>query len=133
MKKIRKYDKFLLESKLSKLVKKIDIDGFEVLVGRNADGNDFLTTMISDENDWWFHAKGIPGSHVVIKVKNNEPSLEIIKKVANIAAVNSKCDTQFCEVLYCKKKFVSKNKEHNTGQVSVDYKNSKVIKVKIEK
>jgi predicted ribosome quality control (RQC) complex YloA/Tae2 family protein len=129
---MKNYRNFITESKNSKLVKKIEIDGFEVLIGKNSEGNDYLTTELSNSNDWWFHAKGIPGSHVVIIVKDNEPSLEIIKKVAIIAAINSKCTTQFCDVIYCKRKYVVKKKEHKSGTVEVDYKNAKTINVKIK-
>ena len=104
------------------------INGFDVLMGRDAKSNDVLTTEIADDRDIWFHAKGVPGSHVIIKVGNDIPTKDVIKKAAEIAAKNSKSDGKTV-VVYCLKKFVSKKPEHNLGQVSVDYKNAKTITI----
>ena len=45
----------------------ISSDGFHIYVGKNNYQNDELTFKFATGNDWWFHAKGIPGSHVVVK------------------------------------------------------------------
>lgn len=42
-------------------------DGYDIYVGKNNFQNDELTFKFAVGNDWWFHAKGIPGSHVVVK------------------------------------------------------------------
>jgi predicted ribosome quality control (RQC) complex YloA/Tae2 family protein len=71
------------------------------------------------------HTKGVPGSHVVIVVRENLPTPELIKAVAAVAKQNSKADaTQKATVVYCKRKFVKKEPGLNDGQVKVDYKNS---------
>ena len=44
-------------------------DGFHIYVGKNNFQNDELTFKFATGNDWWFHAKGIPGSHVVVKTE----------------------------------------------------------------
>ena len=79
---------------------------------------------MGQDEDLWFHAKGVPGSHVLIKIKDKVPMELTIKKVAQIAAKNSKSkEDQIC-VVYCKKKYVKKTPELNPGQVKVDYNNS---------
>lgn len=108
--------------------KKIDIDGVLVYQGRDAVSNDYVTFELSDPNDYWLHAKGVPGSHVLIKC-DKEPSIDIIKKAAKIAAKNSKSKSDDVLVIYCKKKFVEKEEGMNDGQVKVDYKNSNEITV----
>ena len=76
------------------------------------------------------HAKGVPGSHVVIKIKENIPTLETIKEVGKLAIKNSKSKSTGI-VVYCKAKFVKKHKDMKPGQVSVDYKNANEIEIKI--
>jgi predicted ribosome quality control (RQC) complex YloA/Tae2 family protein len=83
--------------------------------------------LANDPEDIWMHAKGVPGSHVVIKVKDKLPSEEVIKKAAEIAAKNCKSKEDKVRVLYCKKKFVKKEKGMNPGQVKVDYVNANEI------
>lgn len=129
--RIFNFNKFIGESK-DKFpnIKTINVDEFTVLVGRDAKSNDYLSMQMANENDLWFHTKGLPGSHVVIKVKDNLPTPEIILKVAKIAAKNSKASGT-CTVVYCKAKFLSKTSDMKPGQVSVDYTNSQEIEVEI--
>jgi predicted ribosome quality control (RQC) complex YloA/Tae2 family protein len=42
-------------------------DGLEIWVGKNDEGNDFLTTRLARGNDLFFHLEGYPGSHVVLR------------------------------------------------------------------
>jgi len=67
-------------------------DGHTVLVGRNNIANDYLTTKLADRNDWWFHVKNQPGSHVVLVCKEGEddPPEDAFTEAAMIAAYNSK-------------------------------------------
>jgi predicted ribosome quality control (RQC) complex YloA/Tae2 family protein len=65
-----RYLKSFNESKLDKPnYKKLDIDGFLVYQGKDAKANDYITFELSSDEDYWFHAKGVPGSHILIKVK----------------------------------------------------------------
>jgi|GEM_PF-5561595 len=115
----------LIESrKLGPNFKKIIIDDFVVYQGRDAKSNDYITLEIASDDDYWFHAKGYPGSHVVLKIKDKLPTQETIRKVAKIAADNCKCPESKVKVVYCKKKFVKKKSGMNPGQVSVDTLNS---------
>src|SRR5262249_28391100 len=51
-------------------------EGWDVLIGRSSEANDHLTLHIARPEDYWFHAHGCPGSHVVLRRGKgaNEPS-----------------------------------------------------------
>jgi predicted ribosome quality control (RQC) complex YloA/Tae2 family protein len=109
-------------------IKKYNIDGFIIYMGRDAKSNDHLTFNIADDEDIWMHAKGVPGSHVVIVVGDKLPTDGIIEYAAEIAKKNSKASKEDnIPVVYCKRKFVSKESSMNPGQVRVDYINSNEI------
>lgn len=63
-------------------------DGTLILVGKNNKQNDELTMRTAKKNEWWFHTKDIPGSHVVIRSDN--PSEQTIEEAAILAAYFSK-------------------------------------------
>ncbi len=48
-------------------------DGYDIYVGKNNYQNDELTFKMATGNDWWFHSKKFPGSHVLLKVGNGDP------------------------------------------------------------
>lgn len=50
----------------------VSSDGYDIYVGKNNLQNEELTFKLATGNDWWFHAKGCPGSHVIVKRKGNE-------------------------------------------------------------
>ena len=65
--------------------------GYTVYCGKNNIANDWLTFKKAEKNDWWFHAKNMPGSHVIMVAAGlPEPSAEDFTEAATIAAVNSK-------------------------------------------
>ena len=66
-------------------------DGHKVLCGRNNVANEHLTFKIAGSNDWWFHVKNEPGSHVVLFNNEGEddPSETAFTEAAEIAAYNS--------------------------------------------
>jgi len=129
--------KLYTESKKDKFpnIQKKEIDGFIIYVGKDAKSNDYLTFNLCDNDDIWMHVKGVPGSHVVIKTKEltstkemSIPSKEILRKAAELAKKNSKAPKdEKATVVYCKRKFVKKEKGMKDGQVNVDYKNSEEI------
>lgn len=122
-----KHIKLFTESKKEKFpnIQKVDIDGFIVYVGKDAKSNDYLTFNMTNSDDIWMHVRGVPGSHVVIKVKDNLPTELIIKSAAELAKKNSKSSKEEkATIVYCKAKFVKKESGMNDGQVKVDYKNS---------
>jgi predicted ribosome quality control (RQC) complex YloA/Tae2 family protein len=129
--KLKKYKQFN-ESKKDKFpnIKKMEVDGFIIHLGKDAKSNDYLTFNVANNDDLWMHVKGVPGSHVVIVVKDNIPTPEVIKRVAEIAKDNSKAKgTDKATVVYCKRRFVSKKPGMNDGQVMVDYKNSHEVTI----
>ena len=122
----------LFEGKKDKFpnIQKLDIDGFVVYVGKDAKSNDHLTFNIADKEDIWMHVKGTPGSHVVIRVRENLPIDLVIKKAAELAKKNSKASKDSkSTVVYCQRRFVKKEPGMNDGQVKVDYVNSYEIQV----
>jgi len=122
----------LFEGKKDKFpnIQKLDIDGFVVYVGKDAKSNDHLTFNIADKEDIWMHVKGVPGSHVVIRVRENLPIDLVIKKAAELAKKNSKASKDSkATVVYCQRRFVKKESNMNDGQVKVDYVNSYEIQV----
>ncbi len=64
----------------------ISSDGFHIYVGKNNFQNDNLTFKASDKNDWWFHAKKIPGSHVLVKSSGQELPDRTFEEAASLAA-----------------------------------------------
>ena len=67
-------------------------DGYEILAGRNNIQNEQLTFHTASRRDWWFHVKGLPGTHVILKTKPNEemPSDNAVLEAASLAAFFSK-------------------------------------------
>lgn len=68
----------------------ISSDGFHIYVGKNNIQNDYLTFKLATGNDWWFHAKGIPGSHVIVKSENKELPDRTFEEAGSLAAYYSK-------------------------------------------
>ncbi len=68
--------------------------GFIVLCGRNNRENDELTHRRAGKNDIWFHARNVPGSHVVLFTEGGEPSDEALRQAASIAAYFSSVANQ---------------------------------------
>jgi len=79
----------------------ISSDGFDIYVGKNNYQNDELTFGMQGENDWWFHSKGIAGSHVVLRSGGREITDITFEEAASLAA------------------YYSKGKE--SGKVEIDY------------
>jgi predicted ribosome quality control (RQC) complex YloA/Tae2 family protein len=96
-------------------------DGFEILVGRRAKDNDFLTFRVAKSLDLWLHAADYPGSHVVVKNPNRqEIPLRTLLEAAQIAAFYSQAKSQGkVAVHYTQKKFVNKPKGAVPGLVSL--------------
>ena len=99
----------------------ISSDGFEILVGKGAKDNDFLTFRVAKSLDLWLHAADYPGSHVVVKNPNRqEIPNNTLREAAQIAAFFSQAKTQTkVAVHYTQKKFVNKPKGSGAGLVSL--------------
>lgn len=127
---IKNYKKFFEGKNKFPDIKKIEVDGYFIMVGRDAQSNDHLTFNVAYNDDIWMHVKGVPGSHVVIRVKDKLPTQEILKFAADLAKKNSKAKNENqATVVYCKRRFVTKGNNMNPGQVRVDYVNAHEIVV----
>lgn len=104
---------------------------YHVYVGKDSKSNDQLSIKFAKQNDYWFHARGLPGSHVVLRVENTKEVVpkNVLKSVASIAAFHSKAKTAgTAPVSYCFAKFVTKKKGMEPGQVNIQ--KEKVLLVK---
>lgn len=93
-------------------------DGYHMYVGKNNFQNDELTFKIATGNDWWFHAKGAPGSHVIVKANNEELPDRTFEEAARLAAYYSKNrNAEKVEIDYVEKKHVKKTNGGKPGFV----------------
>lgn len=83
-------------------------DGFHMYVGKNNYQNEELTFKFANGNDWWFHAKGIPGSHVIVKTEGKELPDRVYEEAGALAAFYSK--------------------ERSNPKVEIDYLQRKLLK-----
>ncbi len=107
------------------------IDGWEILVGRSSQDNDYLSLKVAAKRDTWLHVGGgTPGSHVVIRNPDNQDvPREILEAAAQLAAWYSKSrGAPRAEVHYCKAADVSKVRGAPAGQVQIKrFKKLKVV------
>jgi predicted ribosome quality control (RQC) complex YloA/Tae2 family protein len=75
-----------------KAYRTVDVEGFEVLVGKAASDNDYLTFKVAKPQDLWLHVSGVPGSHVVIRNPDKLPDIpkSVVERAAEFAAYYSK-------------------------------------------
>lgn len=109
---------------------------YHIFVGKDSKNNDVLTTKFAKQNDFWFHARSVSGSHVVLRVENTKEVIpkNILQKAASVAAFYSKAKTsKLVPVTYTLKKYVIKNQRHETGQVTVTKENVLLVKPEIPK
>jgi predicted ribosome quality control (RQC) complex YloA/Tae2 family protein len=94
-------------------------DGAVLYVGKNAQSNEELTFGFARPNDYWFHARGVGGSHCVLKYsKGKEPPQKIIERAAQVAAYFSKAkNSDYVPVSYTQRKYVKKPKRAEKGTV----------------
>lgn len=95
--------------------------GWIVLAGRTDQDNDRLSIRIARANDWWFHVRGLPGSHVVLQVPDGqEPDNETVKAAAAIAAWHSrKRESNQVSVSGTRARFVTKPRGAPAGTVEI--------------
>jgi len=105
-------------------------DGWVVLAGRTDADNDRLSLKIAKANDWWFHVKGLPGSHVVLQVPaGTAASKATLKEAAAVAAWHSKKrEAKQVAVSYTLARYVSKPSGAKPGTVEV--RKEKVLNVR---
>ncbi len=87
----------------------ISSDGFDMYVGKNNLQNDELTFQFAKGGDWWFHAKGAPGSHVIVQTNGQELPDRTYEEAARLAAYySSNRNAEKVEIDYIEKKHVKK-------------------------
>ena len=85
-------------------------DGYDLYAGKNNIQNDELTFRFASGSDWWFHAKGAPGSHVIAKVRGTEELPDhVFEDAARLAAYYSaNRQSDKVEIDYIQRKHVKK-------------------------
>ena len=84
-------------------------DGYDIYVGKNNIQNEFVTFELAAANDFWFHVKGVPGSHVILKTKGEEIPDRAFEEAGAVAAYYSQNrNSDKVEVDYIEKKFIKK-------------------------
>ncbi|MBM6742924.1 NFACT family protein [Drancourtella massiliensis] len=96
----------------------ISSDGYDMYVGKNNFQNEELTFSFASGNDWWFHAKKVPGSHVIVKSQGEDMPDRVFEEAGKLAAFYSKNNgSEKVEVDYVEKKHVKKVKGQKPGFV----------------
>jgi predicted ribosome quality control (RQC) complex YloA/Tae2 family protein len=95
--------------------------GWEVIAGKTDEDNDLLSLRVAGQNDWWFHVRGVPGSHVILRSETGEePGRDIRKRAAAIAAFHSKSrDAGVVPVACTRARYVSKPRGAKPGTVHI--------------
>lgn len=65
-------------------------DGLPILVGRNSRQNDEVTFRRAGGDDWWFHARGVPGAHVIVRAEGQDLPAATLRQAAELAAYFSR-------------------------------------------
>lgn len=117
----------------SDFIKFTSSGGHEILVGKNNLQNDMLTFKIAKKEDYWFHAKNMPGSHVIIRTNGDELTDDEYVEAARIAAYYSKGkNSGLVEIDYTKKLNVKKPPTAKPGFVIYDTNYSMMVEPNIE-
>ena len=102
----------------SKPLHYISSDGYHMYVGKNNLQNEELSFKFANGGDWWFHSKGIPGSHVIVKTNGDELPDATFEEAARLAAFYSKNrKSEKVEIDYIQRKHVKKANSGKPGFV----------------
>ena len=104
--------------------------GWQVLVGRTDADNDALSFQVAKPDDWWFHVRGMSGSHVILQgLPGTDPDRQALQRAAAIAAYHSKARTAgVVAVSGTRVRDISKPRGAKAGTVQI--RNEKVFKVR---
>jgi len=91
--------------------------GYKVICGKNNMQNEQITFKMAEKTDYWFHAKNVPGSHVLMMCAGEEPDAKDFTEAAEIAALNSKAEGENIAVDYTYAKNVKKPSSSKPGFV----------------
>ncbi len=106
------------------------VGGYEVLAGKTDADNDVLSLNFAVPGDLWFHVRGLPGSHVILRSpEGQKPDRTAIKQAASIAAWHSKArNGGNVPVCYTESRHVGKPRRAKPGSVTI--KREKIVKVR---
>jgi predicted ribosome quality control (RQC) complex YloA/Tae2 family protein len=103
--------------------RQIEVEGFEILVGKADADNDRLTFGIAEPRDFWLHVAGPAGSHVVVRnpLELEELPRRVLERAAELAAWHSKARGARgkVEVHVCRVADVRKPRGFAPGQVQL--------------
>jgi len=96
-------------------------EGWTALVGRTDADNDALSLKVARPEDWWFHVRGMPGSHVVLQgPPGEEAGRDLLKQAAAIAAWHSKArEGGLVAVSGTRARYVTKPRGAKPGTVQI--------------
>jgi predicted ribosome quality control (RQC) complex YloA/Tae2 family protein len=80
-----------------------------------------LRRLVANRNDWWFHVRGMPGSHVILQVPRGEtPDRQTLKQAAALAAYHSKARQAGVVAVSCTRaRYVTKPRDAKVGAVQI--------------
>ncbi len=95
--------------------------GWKALAGRTDSDNDYLSFRVAKPGDWWFHVRGMPGSHVVLQCPpGKDPDKETLKRAAALAAYHSKArEAGVVAVSGTRARYVTKPRGAKAGSVQI--------------
>ena len=95
--------------------------GYTVIAGKTDADNDELSLQVAGPNDFWFHVRGMPGSHVILRCQRAAgPDRETLKAAAAIAAYHSKARGAGVVAVSCTRaRFVTKPRGARPGTVEI--------------
>ncbi len=95
--------------------------GWKVFAGRTDADNDYLSLKLARPDDWWFHVRGMPGSHVVLQGPlGAAPDRDTLKRAAAVAAYHSKARGAGVVAVSCTQaRYVSKPRGAKPGTVAI--------------
>jgi predicted ribosome quality control (RQC) complex YloA/Tae2 family protein len=99
----------------------LSYSGWKVLAGRSDADNDHLSFKLANPDDWWFHVRGMPGSHVILQAPpGNDPDRETLTRAAAIAAYHSKARQAGVVAVSCTRaRDVTKPRDAPAGSVQI--------------
>jgi predicted ribosome quality control (RQC) complex YloA/Tae2 family protein len=101
--------------------RRVEVEGFEILVGKSDAENDRLTFGTAEPRDFWLHVAGPAGSHVIVRNPTGVEELPraVLERAAELAAWHSRArgSRGKVEVHVCRRSDVKKPRGFAPGQV----------------
>jgi predicted ribosome quality control (RQC) complex YloA/Tae2 family protein len=104
-------------------IRRLEVEGYEILYGRSASANDYLTTHVAAKDDYWFHARGVRSAHVVVRTNGRPERVpkSVLEEAALLAAKTSDAKhSSLVSVDYTLAKYVRKPRRSKPGAVTCE-------------